>query len=323
MGNYVSRKCLLGNIVLPSTHNSGSYSWLNGGLGVRCQNKNIGEQLVGGVRVFDIRVRHQNGWIVMHHNDWCAVTGNAEERQQYAYALSQMRLFLTLCPSEFIIIFLRGAEAAANLTQQQKNDVLKMTRELLGDLLFDGKFTGDITYGQLLDMGKRVLLFIHSADFVGTMAKESRPAWTLDWHTESHAGADGKPVYVTVRNTSEDGGQSAGRAGFTDQHWLDVVRDRTNEAVWSRVRRIHRNKSPWPSGEAVFNQCDFNIWTSNIGGYAESQVNPMATRLLQKWSSDLIDQWGVNIIHVDFFNLPNTDLMDAIIQANQRKSIYC
>jgi hypothetical protein len=300
MGTSVHRKCRLGNITLLSTHNSGCYNAQNT-IGVKCQDRNIAEQLRGGVRAFDIRVRYQNGWAVMHHNENCPPIGDEVARQQYDHALHVMRDFLVAHPSEILLIRLQGSEL--NLTPEQRHYVLWKAGDVFGSLLFDGKFSADVTYGELLDSGKRVLLFVKDDLKAGGWS----PAWAL---------------FDNYINATWEDRQS--KWGPSEPEKLELVRSKTAREVDLRGAvldlALFRARIGWPVDHVKpLSQCDFNVWTPNIGFFAEFHVNPMAASMVREWGCDPIKRWGVNIVNVDYFNLPNTDLMDAVIQANLNK----
>lgn len=303
MGDHVYRKRLLGNIPILATHNSGCYNGQNT-IMVKCQERNILEQLMGGIRCFDIRVRVSNNWYVMHHNDNCPPIGNEIERQQYEAALYSMKAFLTMripnCTpeNEFILIFLSGSDNG-NLTAEQEYYVLWKTQDVFRELLFNEPLTPDITYEHLLESNQRVLLFTKSLNKLE--ANGSRPTWALDWNQFVQG------TWVTEQ--SQFGSP-------LDSERLNIVEKNITDAVSKRADDLSKSPNKWSSDQKIFLSCDFNIWTTNVGGLAESQVNPMATRVIRKLSSDPILKNGTNLMSVDFFNLPNTDLMDSIIQAN-------
>ncbi|PJZ64369.1 hypothetical protein CH371_18295 [Leptospira wolffii] len=304
MGDHVYRKSLLGNIPILGTHNSGIYNGQNT-IMVKCQEKNILEQLLLGVRCFDIRVRVSNNWYVMHHNDNCPPIGNEIERQQYEAALESMKAFLTMrlpnCTpeNEFILIFLSGSDNG-NLTPEQEYYVLWKVQDVFKGLLFNQTLTPNITYEDLLNSNQRVLLFTKSLNKLE--ANGSRPPWALDWNQ-----------FVQGTWVSE---QSQFGSPF-DSERLRIVEQNVTDAVSKRADDLSKSPDKWPDAQKMFLSCDFNIWTTNVGGLAESQVNPMATRVIRKLSSDPHLKNGTNIMSVDFFNLPNTDLMDSVIQANE------
>ncbi|TGK01309.1 hypothetical protein EHQ53_08610 [Leptospira langatensis] len=303
MGDHVYRKSLLGNIPILGTHNSGVYNGQNT-IMVKCQEKNILEQLFLGIRCFDIRVRVSNNWYVMHHNDHCPPIGNEIERQQYEAALNSIKTFLTMklphysTENEIILIFLSGSDNG-NLTPEQEYYVLQKVQDVFGELLFDKTLTPNITYEQLLESNQRVLLFTKSLNKLS--ANGGRPDWALDWNQFVQG------TWVSEQSQFGDP---------LDSMRLAIVEKNVTDAVSKRANDLLNSPNAWPSTQKIFLSCDFNIWTTNVGGLAESQVNPMATRVIRKLSSDPILKSGTNIMSVDFFNLPNTDLMDSIIQAN-------
>jgi hypothetical protein len=302
MGSSVHKKCRLGNITLLSTHNSGCYNAQNT-IGVKCQDRNIAEQLQGGVRVFDIRVRYQNGWAVMHHAENCPPIGDEVARQQYDHALYVMRDFLLAHPSEILLIRLQGSEI--NLTVEQRRYVLWKPGDVFRSLLFDEQFSADVTYGRLLDSGKRVLILVKD-DL--KQADGWWPSWALFDNN----------VNATWEETQSKWGPS-------EPEKLELVRTKTSREVDLRGgvldATLIKSRIGWPvvTGVKPLSQCDFNVWTPNIGYFAEYHVNPMAARMVREWGADPVRRWGANIVNVDYFNLPGTGLMDAVIEANVQK----
>src|SRR5574337_1400818 len=90
-------------ILLPGSHDSGAFSWMNA-TPVRTQDKNIQEQLEGGIRVFDIRVTEAIPSVfVMHHGGfypWIIV-----DRSQFLNtALEQMKSFASEHDHEIFVV---------------------------------------------------------------------------------------------------------------------------------------------------------------------------------------------------------------------------
>ncbi|HBA8915463.1 TPA: phosphatidylinositol-specific phospholipase C [Escherichia coli] len=82
------------SISIPGTHNSGS---LYGGDIIKTQSKSIDSQLQSGIRFLDIRLRHIDNVIVIHHDFVYQHLG-------FGDVLSQIEKFLVENPSEFVLV---------------------------------------------------------------------------------------------------------------------------------------------------------------------------------------------------------------------------
>lgn len=95
--------------VLPGTHDSGSFSWLNTEP-VRNQTLDIGGQLTGGARYLDFRVKQRaDGTYVMAHGSY--PPGDA---QNLDAAFEQLLAFLSDNPGEVVVIRMEGKDLGAD-----------------------------------------------------------------------------------------------------------------------------------------------------------------------------------------------------------------
>lgn len=320
MNDHVSRDCPIGNIQILATHNSGSYSSANTIL-VRCQDRNIREQLEDGVRCFDIRVCAQEkpsplGGFFMHHNGHFPDVGYGDDvlRQRFEPAMRSIRDFLS-CPesaNELVIIKLSGRKKAdpvlhpwPAMNETQERYVLDEISNVFGALLYDLRPKPGTTYGQVLASGKRVLLFTDEL-----------------YHTEGVLpnGAP-KPVYPWMHKASEhfDYGYKdiQSSSGGTIGEKVEAVSAAVTTAV---IQRAVNDGQP---GARTFLDCYFNMAGVGVFDLANWTANPLAIRLIGLVSATIplgtstALVKGTNIMSLDYYNHPlPTLLMDMIILNN-------
>ncbi|EJV3518209.1 phosphatidylinositol-specific phospholipase C [Escherichia coli] len=92
------------SISIPGTHDSGS---LYGGDIVRTQSKSIDSQLQSGIRFLDIRLRHIDNVMAIHHDFVYQHLG-------FGDVLSQLEKFLAENPSEFVLMRVKEDYDPAN-----------------------------------------------------------------------------------------------------------------------------------------------------------------------------------------------------------------
>ncbi len=91
---YVDDSLTIDKVSIPGTHDSAS---LHGGPIVQTQTKSITSQLEAGIRFFDIRLRHIENVMAIHH-------GMVYQNIMFGDILNQMSSFLKSYPSEFLIV---------------------------------------------------------------------------------------------------------------------------------------------------------------------------------------------------------------------------
>uniref|UniRef100_A0A3Q3XJD7 Phosphatidylinositol-specific phospholipase C X domain-containing protein n=1 Tax=Mola mola TaxID=94237 RepID=A0A3Q3XJD7_MOLML len=87
-------KHLLSEITMPGTHNTMA---LYGGVYAECQSWSLASQLRAGVRFLDIRLRHVNGNLTVHH-------GVSYQRAHFGHVLEGVADFLQEYPSETVLM---------------------------------------------------------------------------------------------------------------------------------------------------------------------------------------------------------------------------
>lgn len=132
MGNLVQSRpeITLGDMVIPGTHDSGSYSIdtfkLFSAVG-RAQNVTVVEQLHRGARFLDLRIAGAGKNVNIFHG---CLKGSLFER-----VLDDITLFCHDFPGEFVIIHV-SAEYQRPFTPVQKKKALDIMKQSLGDKLY-------------------------------------------------------------------------------------------------------------------------------------------------------------------------------------------
>lgn len=88
---------LLSEVTMPGTHNTMA---LYGGVYAECQSWSLASQLRAGVRFLDIRVRHVNGNLTIHH-------GVSYQRAHFGQVLEGVSDFLHEYPTETVLMRLK------------------------------------------------------------------------------------------------------------------------------------------------------------------------------------------------------------------------
>lgn len=88
---------LLSEVTMPGTHNTMA---IYGGVYAECQTWSLASQLRAGVRFLDIRVRHVNGNLTIHH-------GVSYQRAHFGHVLEGVADFLQEYPSETVLMRLK------------------------------------------------------------------------------------------------------------------------------------------------------------------------------------------------------------------------
>ncbi|MGL6160328.1 phosphatidylinositol-specific phospholipase C [Microbulbifer sp.] len=94
--DYVPDSALLSELTIPGTHDSGAMHEPWPGT-AKCQNLTIAQQLDSGVRYLDIRLRHYEDSLVVHH-------GSVYQHMNFDDVLTMVTAFLAAHPSETVIM---------------------------------------------------------------------------------------------------------------------------------------------------------------------------------------------------------------------------
>lgn len=159
MGNLV-QSCpdiKLGEMVIPGTHDSGSYSidafQLYSAVG-RTQNVSVVEQLHRGARFLDLRIASAGNEVKIFHG--CMQGGNFER------VLDDITLFCQDFPGEFLILNVT-AEFNRPFTAAQKKKSLEIMKESFGDKLYSENDLGKLLSTPIKDIvmgGKQICVLL-------------------------------------------------------------------------------------------------------------------------------------------------------------------
>uniref|UniRef100_A0A3P9HN21 Si:dkey-266f7.9 n=1 Tax=Oryzias latipes TaxID=8090 RepID=A0A3P9HN21_ORYLA len=94
----------LSGVTMPGTHNTMA---LYGGVYAECQSWSLESQLHAGIRFLDIRVRHINGNLTIHH-------GVSYQRAHFGHVLEAVADFLLKYPSETVLMRLKEEFSETN-----------------------------------------------------------------------------------------------------------------------------------------------------------------------------------------------------------------
>ena len=103
---YLADDVRLSSIALPGTHDSGAlYDHALLANTAKCQSLTIREQLLAGVKYFDIRLVRDNGTLRVYH-------GSVDQKQTFDEVLTAFYEYLDAYPSEALIVCIKEEDAA-------------------------------------------------------------------------------------------------------------------------------------------------------------------------------------------------------------------
>jgi hypothetical protein len=262
-------------VILPGTHNSGVFSAWNT-IAVRNQDKNIGEQLDGGIRAFDIRVMKGHGTYVMHHDIYYP----PDDSQHLIPALDQIAAFVAAHDHEVLVINL-SAGAGSDLTVDDYPGVRQTVLDRLESKLIAWNPYGSYTLESIHATGKNIVL-------ISAIGKEPGKE-VLFWD----AGED------FMKSTWD---------GFQSDFWItpDEKIGRLKPHVYDGLRN--------PPKRFLWADCE--IWTINIYNAASAWTNPNLPSWFNEWASDSQASGAMNIFGVDFFEAPDNQIVNTIVALN-------
>lgn len=268
------------NIAIPGTHGSGTFS-ANNTIGVRNQNQNIGDQLKGGIRAFDIRVRYvesKDKYFMAHNNYWCS-------SQDFFEAMRQVWLFTVDHPGEIVIIQLEseGEDKKNGLNSDRRSYILRMVKEILrhgdsGLLPYGDKPTDDYLVKDLVKTNRRIIVlnsFPERSQFLNYF-------WGINEDT----------FYSTWKGSIDDGRKTIGKkVGLLEEHLPIEFGNRTSHKrfFWAAL----------------------NLWTINIHNSAKYYEHPLAHRFFESNTANR----NKAIYGIDFYTL--SDYVEKVINLNK------
>lgn len=277
---HLEDRCIW-HVMLPATHNSGVFSALNT-IGVRNQDRSIGEQLQGGVRAFDIRVMKGHGTYVMHHNGLYPPDGS----QHLEPALQQMKEFAAAHPREIMVVRLAG--------DRLNNDArdIKLVRDMLLRYLephlvpYVGADPQAYLLRKIREQNKNIVLLLSKC---GQGCGPKNLFWPKG-----------------MLEDTWDGFQSD--CCITPAEKMRRLKPHIEGYLRKREEKEPKQGFLYKSGL---------IWTINIYHAATFIVGPPLCQWLDEWSKNPALSPYMNIVAVDFFNTNNSQVIGKIVELNR------
>lgn len=166
----------LNNIIVPGTHDSGAYilnpkyesacyKKIGGSIKIGkdwalCQDYTILDQLIKGVRHFDIRLTKENDIFYVSHTFIC---------DKFSYIIDQFHHFMINNKEEFIFIFFDGDSNGNFIFENDMHHIINILRDKFGDMIvFSESMVNDDsgfnylkfpTYFETLKNNKRIFCY--------------------------------------------------------------------------------------------------------------------------------------------------------------------
>jgi hypothetical protein len=297
MQKHIATDKSIFEIAMISTHNAGIYSGYTT-IGWKCQDLDIGQQLERGVRSFDLRVAYSNmnqEFLMAHAGSYPGAGFTKRDRQDYVTALEMIRTFID-STKEFVVLLLTfdpADEANPEARKALGQLLLDTTKLVLGNLIYDKAVSTGLTYGALIDSSRRIIVAISE-----TKGEFLAPPWAQ--------------TALQLRHSNWEDAQSDWKKSESDKLALVLKNGRASFA--ERAATIKAG-----TRDAVFQVAAFNVWTLNIGLYAQDTLNPAVAELLAECIENPAIRKGINLVEVDFFDLPDQRLVNAVIKCNIRE----
>ncbi len=265
------------HVKLPGTHNSGVFSDANT-IGVRNQALNIGGQLAGGIRAFDIRVtRNNSGTFVMHHS------GNypSDDSQYVEPALKQMKEFVSVHSYEIFVVRL-SAGYLSNLEEKDYPALRAMVLKYLEPCLVPWDLAHSYTLENIKNEDKNIIL-------ISSVGKQ-REREALFWDDNDSI----------LRDTWESYQSDFWPTPEEKINWL--------KPHIAKALTTPRSRFLWASSM---------IWTINLFDAAIQYANPKLCDWLLEWVIDPAHNAGMNIFGVDFFHVLDNRVVNTLVALNK------
>lgn len=283
--------CLLSDLTIPGTHDSGTYSF-----GItptsKCQSMGIREQLLAGVRYLDIRCK-LIGTKGDAHAKFAIYHGKETAWLDFQSVLDDCAGFLAASPGESIVLSIKNDSPDAGNTQWFL-DVLSRYMQIDPGLWYwrtDLPLLGDVR-------GKLVLF--RQFDLPAGVTPER---WGLPVN-DGWGGADGKHRdYFVIDNTSwfllgQDAYDDLGHKWERVQHLLDLAASNT----------------PGSGRVSLFVNYTSAVQLAGIPKVAADSINPK----LKDYLAGVSPTARLGIIPMDF---PSTDTIARLISQNDRLAV--
>ncbi len=172
----------LTSVVMPGTHNAGSYSMTSMSC---CQDKNLYEQAVSGVRHFCIRLDTHRGKLVMAHS--------ISKGDTFENALCDLRKAMEELTDEFFILDIREYPSVNigpfrikfTADPASVDELLEKYISPSNFAFTDFKSISDVTVGDLRKSGKKYILYNPDSHYEYSVACEYSSPWYKDIFSEN------------------------------------------------------------------------------------------------------------------------------------------
>jgi hypothetical protein len=264
-------------VLLPGTHNSGVFSALNT-IGVRTQDRRIGEQLADGIRSFDIRVTQKNDdTYVMHHSG----SYPPNSSQDLDPALDEMAAFVDAHESEIFIVRL-SAGYGSNIVPDGYPALRKKVLDKLSGTLVPWSSTDSYKLSEIKAKDRNIIL-------ISSVGKET--------------GSDDLFWSDSTDFLKDTWGEYQSECGPTPRKKLDWLKPHLEDAL--------RN----PPARFLYASC--MIWTINLHDAAQEWTNPEVCSWLGSWSLEPGLRGGMNIFAVDYYNVWDSQVVNTVVALNR------
>ncbi len=285
---------LIYDVILPATHNSGIYSWLNS-ICVRNQTEGILAQLKGGVRGFDIRVtKSGDGPYLMHHNGYVPFDGS----QQLEPALQELKDFATAHPKEILVVRLDPACGTRLVdTPEERAKLRKKVLDYLESRLvwWDPglSYRNNYTLENIHSGGKNIIVF-------SSYCRHQEPDHFWVNHPENPAWLDNTYLYAIQGH----------RPGMLPEAQVAELKPHLE-------RYLQRRPNP---RQFLYMDCSvYNIFPGVVAN-AGLVVHPALCNWLDEWSNRPAWLNNLNIVAIDNFLANGSAVVDKLIALNRRLS---
>ena len=169
--SYLSDETLLVDVVMPGSHDAGTMSITAENL--HTQSSGFYDQLIGGVRYFDMRVAEFKGTVrCIHANSNDGINDTNGTGVEFATVLSDIQRFLNDNPYEILILDFQ------HLWNDFESQVVPMIKESLSDMMLTkDKATNylSLTVGQLRQWGVNIIVIVQ--DDSGELSGATMPSF--------------------------------------------------------------------------------------------------------------------------------------------------
>lgn len=321
----------LWDLVLPGSHDAGSFSALNSGY-VQTQTYDIGDQLKRGVRYFDIRVkqRSDDAYVMCHD------TFPPGDAQLLDAALDQISQFVIGHSQEMLVLRMSASLSdSMAYTTFQDHYIAKLQDHLVVlDVPTSSQRAdpADYTVDACLSKGTSIVLISPHGE-EPSVAPKSRPGRnrTYQWKTSylepgAHVLRDSWDNAQTFAGVACDKTPEEKVEFVRAQvpNWLEGNQDYPGNRTAAECKDDHP-KTEWVFVGDYFNAAAVTIWTPNIIGDTINLLQPEIPAWAHQWMRRADVMAKMNIVYLDavwsaagVFPV-RPDVIPSVIELNRHK----